>query len=1221
MKKLFYLLLFLNIVNYVNAQLLPAPIGPNEYIPNCDNFSSCQLFNGVQNIKGKAINSSNFYFGENCNNIQLFTRYTQAALDASSTNKTYILSNSNTVDCIPAFINYDLSYKSLHWAGEQTLKYFSSKHGLNSISGNNIHIQTMSKPGAQGYGGWVSINNGETRDFIFDRITDNHFFSSFTSNQLNSINLKPGFSYQNFNSTQPIFSYAPVSLDFIGMMWSYIIMNNLGFHSALNNLTNVEYKSVLHSYAEIFGVCVENFSEPNTADWLFGEDFCSSTPSFPYLENFQDPSSAGHPKIYQGNSWLNSSNLNNWDEKFPVNAGPHNYWFYMLTEGESGLNENGFCFNVNGIGISKSRDIVYRALTMYLSHTQPDYQNSKNATIQAATDLYGANSPELASVIAAWQAVGVLPPASSTSPLPTSSYTTINSPAEINGTFIIPYGAQLIVNNTTLTLGHNAQIIIQDGGSLRIDNSTVNLGQNARIEKQAGLGYFKTNNSTYQYGEVCPAATNFPFWGGIKIHNNPYDPNAIEITNCIIKEAGTGIEMYSKKFKFDNNTYKNNLAAFFIVNWGTEHNSINNCKFENTMNLNNIANQTSFFFIESMGNASLTVYRTNFLQAYDGVAILGVNMYNTSSSNTLRSKLIFIENETNQLSSAINCVGNIDAIIENNLFEDAYVDNSTVTFINNHSASLVGNVFSEVSRAAYLQGISNINVRNNYFRIASTTTSNTTLDHHGVLLVSCNGEIMNNEFYCANTSFFSGKWNFPVILDNTGENITRVESNRFDTDLFGVWTQGNNKGGKIKCNTFVNPALSIVVADGTIADMGVSCHPTDNLQAGNEFLNNGIVYKGANASDFNYWAHKETSAGAQTTVPAYMFGFTDEDKSLRVCDNVDRQKPNDPYDFSLWPERFKTSNSCIEGEGWRKLFEENPDLLAINTEIANLLIKKIDLTNEMSTAQYNLTNPDTEKDLVAKIDAYQKELTNTNKELSYLYEKAGNTLASKNILETAASIESKIELLKKYTAAEDFVNADRVRNELDLLYKEDYYFDNTNQEYDYDWNKMYYAELEELKKTVKLSSRNLGELTPAEINNLRIIKSEGIPISDLAEGILIMNGDPIVEHPVRKIDLSLYAQLIDSFALDTFNYALAVSPNPASNDIQISFDLPNTTDIATINIIDQYNNIGNQVYTTNLTGSQVNYFVNVNNFSNGFYSVVLEVNGVSKTSTLLQIIR
>jgi hypothetical protein len=56
------------------------------------------------------------------------------------------------------------------------------------------------------------------------------------------------------------------------------------------------------------------------------------------------------------------------------------------------------------LGIDKSAAIYYRALTSYLAE-DAGFQDARNATAQAATELYGADAA--AAVHAAWTAVGV----------------------------------------------------------------------------------------------------------------------------------------------------------------------------------------------------------------------------------------------------------------------------------------------------------------------------------------------------------------------------------------------------------------------------------------------------------------------------------------------------------------------------------------------------------------------------------------------------------------------------------------------------------------------------------------------------------------------------------------------------------------------------------------------------------------------------------------------
>jgi Zn-dependent metalloprotease len=89
-----------------------------------------------------------------------------------------------------------------------------------------------------------------------------------------------------------------------------------------------------------------------------------------------------------------------------TNSGVLNFWYYLLVTGGSGTNDNGFAYNVSGIGLDKAGAIAYRTLTTYLDFGFY-YANTRTYSLQAATDLYGAGSNEVTQVTNAWNAVGV----------------------------------------------------------------------------------------------------------------------------------------------------------------------------------------------------------------------------------------------------------------------------------------------------------------------------------------------------------------------------------------------------------------------------------------------------------------------------------------------------------------------------------------------------------------------------------------------------------------------------------------------------------------------------------------------------------------------------------------------------------------------------------------------------------------------------------------------
>ncbi|MEU2631782.1 M4 family metallopeptidase, partial [Kitasatospora sp. NPDC007106] len=75
----------------------------------------------------------------------------------------------------------------------------------------------------------------------------------------------------------------------------------------------------------------------------------------------------------------------------------------------NGVSYNSPTYNgstVTGIGRAKALQVWYRALSVYMTSTT-NYKGARTATLNAASDLYGAGSAEYAQVAAAWAAVNV----------------------------------------------------------------------------------------------------------------------------------------------------------------------------------------------------------------------------------------------------------------------------------------------------------------------------------------------------------------------------------------------------------------------------------------------------------------------------------------------------------------------------------------------------------------------------------------------------------------------------------------------------------------------------------------------------------------------------------------------------------------------------------------------------------------------------------------------
>ncbi len=150
------------------------------------------------------------------------------------------------------------------------------------------------------------------------------------------------------------------------------------------------------SLSDIMGTMVDR------EDWKLGEDIYTPGVEGDALRTLKDPASYTngitgpypdhYSKIYTGE--LDNGGVH-------INSSINNKAAYLVSEGGTHYD-----VTVEGVGREATEHIYYRALTKYLTATS-DFSMMRQAAIQAATDLYGADSAEVAAVNGAYDAVGV----------------------------------------------------------------------------------------------------------------------------------------------------------------------------------------------------------------------------------------------------------------------------------------------------------------------------------------------------------------------------------------------------------------------------------------------------------------------------------------------------------------------------------------------------------------------------------------------------------------------------------------------------------------------------------------------------------------------------------------------------------------------------------------------------------------------------------------------
>lgn len=229
-----------------------------------------------------------------------------------------------------------------------------------------------------------------------------------------------GNQYENAGWTGSEMVYGDGKNNFKPLTAFDVTAHELG-HGVCSSSANLIYSresgALNEALSDIWAAAVEYTYAPEKETWLIGEDITKIAPG--YLRSMSNPKSglSPQPDTYRGINWYpatveegcaspNSNTNDNCGVHY--NSGVINFWFYILSVGKTGTNDFGRNYNVIGIGIEKAAKIVYRLETAYLT-ANSDFKTARNFGVQAAIDLFGADSPEAIATQDAFYAVGIGP--------------------------------------------------------------------------------------------------------------------------------------------------------------------------------------------------------------------------------------------------------------------------------------------------------------------------------------------------------------------------------------------------------------------------------------------------------------------------------------------------------------------------------------------------------------------------------------------------------------------------------------------------------------------------------------------------------------------------------------------------------------------------------------------------------------------------------------------
>ncbi len=184
------------------------------------------------------------------------------------------------------------------------------------------------------------------------------------------------------------------ALDIIGHEFAHAVT---GAGDAAQLVYQDESGALNESFSDIFGEMVEK-NTLGSNDWLMGDDRTNG-----YIRKMSDPNDKGDPDTYMGDNWFTGTGDNG---GVHTNSGVQNFWFYLLSAGGAGTNDNGDSYSVSGVGTAVAAWIAQYNLLNELS-SNSDYSDARAGALAAAIDGYGACSNVYKQVMNAWYAVGV----------------------------------------------------------------------------------------------------------------------------------------------------------------------------------------------------------------------------------------------------------------------------------------------------------------------------------------------------------------------------------------------------------------------------------------------------------------------------------------------------------------------------------------------------------------------------------------------------------------------------------------------------------------------------------------------------------------------------------------------------------------------------------------------------------------------------------------------
>jgi thermolysin len=332
---------------------------------NLQTASAATLYSGTVTINTTAYNST-YYLEDTTRKVGTFSYN-------NGTSSVYRVTDTDNVWAASAATD-------AHYGAQSVYDYYLNVHSRNGINGSG------------GPGQYGSVANSATK--------------------LISSVVKYSTNYNNafWNGAQMTYG------DGDGSTFSPLVTMDIAGHEMTHGVTENEAGLVYsnesgalnESMSDVFGAMVERAVSGESANtWKIGEQcYTPANGTGDALRYMNNPHSASN------SGYTSDDDPDHYNERYTgtadnggvhINSGIANYAFYLTAKGGT---HHYSSIAVTGIGADNAAKIWYRALTTYMT-SSTNFAGARTATMNAATDLFGANSAQYIAVGTAWAACGI----------------------------------------------------------------------------------------------------------------------------------------------------------------------------------------------------------------------------------------------------------------------------------------------------------------------------------------------------------------------------------------------------------------------------------------------------------------------------------------------------------------------------------------------------------------------------------------------------------------------------------------------------------------------------------------------------------------------------------------------------------------------------------------------------------------------------------------------